>query len=164
MILASIVNLITSKSKKVGDVKDAEGKSAALLSPFRVDSLQREGIFSTYSLICSPIACLVSGYTGTPSPSIPHCREVKWSRSSVSVGCTNSFTPIFYLAFSLLFVAFVPSFLNSIIISIIISVTHRDFHSYHIYIKSIMHPRCWIIQLTTWTRRGWFIFKTDTYS
>lgn len=53
--------------KKVGDVKDAEGKSAALLSPFRVDSLQREGIFSTYSLICSPIARLASGYISTPS-------------------------------------------------------------------------------------------------
>lgn len=83
--------------------------------------------------------------------------------SEAALACQSHFYLHHLFSISSLFVAIVPSFPNSIIISIIITVTHPDFHSYHIYIKSVMHLRCWIIQATTWTRRGWFIFKTDTY-
>lgn len=83
--------------------------------------------------------------------------------SEAALACQSHFYLHHLFSISSLFVAIVPSFPNSIIISIIISVTHPDFHSYHIYIKSVMHLHCWIIQATTWTRRGWFIFKTDTY-
>lgn len=58
---------------------------------------------------------------------------------SMSFGSTNSFTHIIYLSFHYYLLLLFHLSPNSIIISIIISVTHPDFHSYHIYIKSIMH-------------------------
>lgn len=62
--------------------------------------------------------------------------------SEAALACQSHFYLHHLFSISSLFVAIVPSFSNSIIISIIISVTHPDFHSYHIYIKSVMHLHC----------------------
>lgn len=90
----------------------------------------------------------------------PSLLPPQWRCSSWSL----SFTSIIYSAFRhyllLLFHLFQTPL--SYQLSSQSPFTHSDFHSYHIYIKSIMHLRRWIIQATTWSRRGWFIFKTDT--